>query len=547
MIREWAYPRVPPPIPVRLVRRWLGLFGLLGVEILSLTVRFDSQQLTETAYGWLGLLGHAPALLQAGLAGAVAFLVLVVPRLQRGQHRWLQHVDAHRWWPPVSVHVGTFGGFVLCTAWVFDQDAAAVPHLAGWAAGWLFLGAATLLLWLLAVAPLCCWRHVIWRQYASGLIASLVGLGVWGSSQITQAFWPPLATATLWVVAALLRLWYSDVDYALSEHVVGTSAFQVTIAPSCSGYEGMGVVTVFLALYLWLFRRHLRFPQALGLVPLGILASWVANAVRVTALIALGTSFSPAIALGGFHSQAGWLAFLGVALGVVLVAHQTPFFACAPRLPRATTATRLATALLVPLLVLLATRTVTAALSQGFDWLYPVRVIATGGALWGFRRVYRQFAWTWSWQAMAIGGLVFGMWLLLASPVESRTTAVAQGLTHLSGSMVAVWVGFRALGSVILVPLAEELAFRGYVMRKLMAWDFARVPLGHWTWAAFLLSSVLFGALHDRWVAGSLAGMGYALALTRRGQLADAVLAHMTTNALLAGYVLAYQAWAFWS
>ena len=547
MIRECAHPRVQPPIPSRLVLRWLGLFGLLGVELLSLTVCFDSQPLTETAHGWTGLLAHAPALLQTGLAGAVAFLVLVVPRLQRGQHRWLQHVDAHRWWPRGVVHIGTFGAFVLCTAWVFAQDAAAGPHLAVWAAGWLLLGAATLLLWLLAVAPLCCWRHVVWHEYASGLAASLVGLGVWGSSQLTQAFWPPLATATLWVVAALLGLWYPDVGYTLSEHVVGTSAFQVMIAPGCSGYEGMGVVTVFLALYLWLFRQHLRFPQALGLVPLGILASWVANAVRVTALIALGTSFSPALALGGFHSQAGWLAFLGVALGVVLVAHQTPLFACAPRLPRATAATRLATALLVPLLVMLATMTVTAALSQDFDWLYPVRASATGVALWAFRRGYRQFAWTWSWHAMAIGGVVFGIWLLLAPPVESPTTAVAQGLAHLSGGMAAVWVGFRVLGSVITVPLAEELAFRGYVLRKLMARDFDHVPLGHWTWSAFLLSSVMFGVLHGRWVAGSLAGMGYALALTRRGQLADAVLAHMTTNALIAGYVLAYQAWALWS
>jgi CAAX prenyl protease-like protein len=196
---------------------------------------------------------------------------------------------------------------------------------------------------------------------------------------------------------------------------------------------------------------------------------------------------------------------------------------------------------------MLATMTVTAALTQDFDWLYPVRATATGGALWAFRRVYRQFAWTWSWHAMAIGGLVFGLWLLLAPPVDSRTTAVAQGLAHLSGGMAAVWVGFRLLGSVITVPLAEELAFRGYVLRKLMARDFDHVPLGHWTWTAFLLSSIMFGALHGRWVAGSLAGMGYALALTRRGQLADAVLAHMTTNALLAGYVLAYQAWALWS
>jgi exosortase E/protease (VPEID-CTERM system) len=547
VLKECTQPRVHPPIPLRLVLRWTILLGLLGLELLGLTLRFDSQQLTETAHGWIGVLAHTPALLQTGLASGVAFLLLVVPRLHREQYRWLQHVDAHRWWPQVVVHVGTFGVFVLCTTYVFEHDTATVPHSAVWVVGWLLMGTASLLLWLLAVAPLDCWRHVIRREYASGLAASLVGLGVWGSSQLTQAFWQPLATATLWVVVALLRLWYPDVSYTLPERVVGTPAFQVMIAPSCSGYEGMGLVTVFLALYLWLFRRHLRFPQALGLVPLGILASWVANAVRVAALIALGTSLSPAIALGGFHSQAGWLAFLGVALGVVLVAHRTPLFACTPRLPCVTSSTRLATALLVPMLVMLATLTVTTALSQGFDWLYPVRASATGVALWVFRRVYRQFTWTWSWQAIAIGGVVFGVWLLLAPPMERSTTAVAQGLAQLSGGMAAVWVGFRVFGSVLTVPVAEELAFRGYVLRKLMARDSDHVPQERCPWTALLLSSVMFGILLDRWIAGSLAGMGYGLAFTRRGQLADAVLAHMTTNALIAGYVLVRQDWALWS
>jgi membrane protease YdiL (CAAX protease family) len=52
------------------------------------------------------------------------------------------------------------------------------------------------------------------------------------------------------------------------------------------------------------------------------------------------------------------------------------------------------------------------------------------------------------------------------------------------------------------------------------------------------MSSVLFGVLHGRWLAGTLAGIGYALAFRQRGQLVDAVVAHMTTNALIATYVL---------
>ena len=86
------------------------------------------------------------ALRQAGLASALAYLGLAVPRLQRGPHPWLQHITAHRWWPWVLGHVGTCGLFGLWTARVFAPEAAAVPHQAMWALGWLLLGAATLLL-----------------------------------------------------------------------------------------------------------------------------------------------------------------------------------------------------------------------------------------------------------------------------------------------------------------------------------------------------------------------------------------------------------------
>jgi exosortase/archaeosortase family protein len=38
------------------------------------------------------------------------------------------------------------------------------------------------------------------------------------------------------------------------------------------------------------------------------------NAVRIAALILIGNSGARQIALGGFHLQAGWIAFNGVAL-----------------------------------------------------------------------------------------------------------------------------------------------------------------------------------------------------------------------------------------
>jgi CAAX prenyl protease-like protein len=137
--------------------------------------------------------------------------------------------------------------------------------------------------------------------------------------------------------------------------------------------------------------------------------------------------------------------------------------------------------------------------------------------------------------------------MLLEPAAHHGTTALADGLARLSTSLTVIWLGFRVLGSVITVPLAEELAFRGYVIHKLVARDFETVHPGQLTWFACFLSSVLFGALHGRWLAGTLAGIGYALALRQRGRLADAIVAHMTTNALIAAYVLSQQAWALWS
>jgi CAAX prenyl protease-like protein len=141
---------------------------------------------------------------------------------------------------------------------------------------------------------------------------------------------------------------------------------------------------------------------------------------------------------------------------------------------------------------------------------------------------------------------VFGVWMCLEPAAHRSPTILADGLAQLPEALRVGWVGFRVIGSVLTVPIAEELAFRGYVLPKLVAANFESVRPGQFTWWAYLGSSMLFGLLHGRWLAGTLAGIGYALALRQRGQLADAVVAHMTTNALIAAYVLSQQAWSLW-
>jgi exosortase/archaeosortase family protein len=146
---------------------------------------------------------------------------------------------------------------------------------------------------------------------------------------MTQRLWEPLYGSTFFALERLLRAIYGagEVVSRPADRVVGLEhGLQVEISPQCSGYEGLGLVTVLLIVFLWANRRSLRFPQSLLLVPAGIAIIWLANALRITALFVLGNAWSQRIAVGCFHSPAGWLAFNLTTVGLVAFALSRPFF-----------------------------------------------------------------------------------------------------------------------------------------------------------------------------------------------------------------------------
>ena len=182
------------------------------------------------------------------------------------------------------------------------------------------------------------------------------------------------------------------------------------------------------------------------------------------------------------------------------------------------------------------------------EWLYPLRFFAAVITLWVFRRSYASLSWGFDWLAPAVGAIVFVIWVALdrfSSPTADQDVFA----TLLSYSTVArvTWITFRVLAAVVTVPLAEELAFRGFLMRRLISSDFDSVSLRHFSWFALLGSSLAFGFLHGGyWIAGSIAGILFSLLVIRRGRIGEAVVAHATANALLAAYVLTYHKWHLW-
>jgi exosortase E/protease (VPEID-CTERM system) len=348
--------------------------------------------------------------------------------------------------------------------------------------------------------------------------------------------------------ARLLSSLSPDVVYDPATRLLGTKAFQITVAPVCSGYEGMGLVTVALFLFLILFRKNLRFPNALLVLPVGITAIWFCNLLRIVALILIGTHISEEVAVKGFHSQAGWIGFAFVTLVIAYTALHIPLFSKTS--PTATDKREStgsgAAAFLVPLLAMIAGAMIVAALSSGFEALYPVKILLGMTALGYFFPIYRRFEWSWSWLAAMNGAVVFVIWLLM-EPVNSSGTKLADGLAELSSFWRSAWIVFRVFGSVVVVPLAEELAFRGYLLRRVTSANFDAVDYRRTSWIAVAISSIVFGMLHGRWLAGTIAGVFYACAARRHGRMCDAVLAHAATNGLIAIYVLLTSSWQLWS
>ena len=527
----------------------LGLVLLLVAELLYLTISFDTQSLDSVPSAWAQFLGFAPQYLR------LAITVTIVTLLVGGKPFLARVLDLHsRTVSPTRlsfliVHGCALVVFTVVTSTLLKGQFSLLSHPGSWTLAWLLAGSVTLVAWSLALFPPAVWRAVATHERLSLGCGLLVGGGVWATGFLTEQFWQPLARYTFNVVAWMLALIYPRIVNDPARLVIGTPTFKVMITPQCSGYEGVGLILAFLGIYLWLFRKDLRFPGALVLLPLGAATIWVVNSVRIVALVVIGTSGWPAIAAGGFHSQAGWIAFNAVALGFVALTMRGRYFmSSAPVQAPDSKEADPTTAYLMPFLAITATAMLTSALSAGFEWLYPIRVVAAGVALWAFRRTYANLNWTLSWSAIAIGFVTFVVWLVLMPATANGKDGWPAALQSVPLHWAAAWLVFRLVGYVVTVPLAEELAFRGFLTRRLARPDFQNLPPGFFSWGSFLISSALFGALHGGlWLAGTIAGMSFALALYRRGAFGDAVQAHATTNGLIALYAFTTGHWSVWS
>ncbi len=515
---------------------------LLGSEVLIASLAFDGDQLPRDPSGLLWLLRNAGAWAHRWVLGAAVFFVSFAFLKQQTIPAPYRSRFLRPGW--LLAHLATLSVFFAFASSIYAGQSSSNLVIATWAVSSLAVAVTA----GCTVLPPAAWRE--WFDRTGSLwLYSAIGSGLaCCAGAMVRSLWEPVTATTFALVQLLLSLAVNQVVVHPEHMLLGTANFTVIISPECSGIEGMGLFLIFSAFWLILFRDELRFPHALALVPVGIVALYLLNALRIAALVLIGDAGWKDIAVRGFHSQAGWIAFNGVAILVLIGARRITWLRAGAE-PADAVDEFPAAPYLIPFLALLAAGTLSSAVTAHFEWLYSLRLLAAAIALWYFRHRYQSIDWRFGWLAVAAGVAVFAIWITIDRLMSPATiaTGMPPQLADSSSAVQVAWLAARLGGAVIAVPVVEELAFRGFGLRRLIADDFESVPWNSATVAALSVSSIAFGVLHGGlWVAGILAGLIYGVVMVRRGRLGESIGAHATTNALLAAYVLLSGRWDLW-
>jgi uncharacterized protein len=344
--------------------------------------------------------------------------------------------------------------------------------------------------------------------------------------------------------------------------ILSDASFAISLNPPCAGYQGMFTSLALLLSYVLFFRQNLRLARSFALVTAAIGAVFMMNSMRIAVLFEIGVRYSPEIAVEGFHSNFGTLSvFLVVAAAMVML--NIAFFrrtalAEGPIVPagKLVYPTNNSGSFTIPTdtvwqmapLALVLVAILVAGLFVGtFNWLYPIPiVVGTIAAAYVWPRIRATFAETVTWHATAMGVLIYVIWIAMVPRDPGRAEMIMESLQQAPVWAVLGWIFFRIVGSGIIVPILEELAFRGGVM-GLCKEAFGLYLTSKATIAiALIVSSVAFGLMHSTVLVAAIAGLGYGLIALQRNKIGDAIIAHAVTNLLIAGHVLVLFDWSLW-
>jgi len=182
--------------------------------------------------------------------------------------------------------------------------------------------------------------------------------------------------------------------------------------------------------------------------------------------------------------------------------------------------------------------------------VFPLQTIVCAALLVRFWPAYslqrpRQIAF-----GTIVGVVVFAFWI---SPqaifgFPARMSGFNPDLFGAQPGLFLTTVVFRFLRLVVVVPLVEEIFWRGFLLRYLINEKFDQVPFGTFSWLSFLVVTAAFGFSHSSadWPAALLTGALYNWVAYRTKSLSTCVITHALTNLLLGVWIMSTKQWGFW-
>ena len=183
-------------------------------------------------------------------------------------------------------------------------------------------------------------------------------------------------------------------------------------------------------------------------------------------------------------------------------------------------------------------------------WLYPVQTLCCAALLAWFWRDYdfgrvRGVLFT-----LGVAIVVFAIWISPQALLgfAPRTEGFNPDVLANQPAAYYLTLVFRFLRLVVVVPLVEEIFWRGFLLRYLIDEKFDRVPFGTFSWFSFGAVTLGFTLVHSPadWAAAAITGVLYNAVAIRTKSLASCVLAHAVTNLLLGLWIVQTKQWGFW-
>lgn len=183
-------------------------------------------------------------------------------------------------------------------------------------------------------------------------------------------------------------------------------------------------------------------------------------------------------------------------------------------------------------------------------WIYPVQTLVCGGLVVFFWRAYSFAPPRRVMIAASIGILICILWItpqaFLHQP--ARNDGFNPELLRTAPAIYWATILFRFLRLVVVVPLIEEVFWRGFLLRYVIDQDFEGVPIGAFSWPSFAVVAVLFMLSHATadWPAAVLSGALFNSVAYVTRSLASCVVAHSVANLCLGLWIMQTSQWGFW-